>query len=279
MIQFKKLFTPVASLDAEEAQAFMAARPEDGYTILDVRQPGEYAAEHLPGARLIPLPELNDSLDRLAADKPIIVHCASGGRSRVAAQLLAGQGFKEVYNLQGGIKAWHGFKASGPEELNLDLVRGDEGPEEIILLAYGMERSLQFFYVTSGEKAQDQEVAALFQKLAAVEERHQQLLLELEKNIDPGMDLPALAAKTGYQILEGGFEVQEFIRKNEPYLQTVPGVLEVAMMLETQALDLYLRFADKLARDDARQTLFKIAGEEKAHLAALGRLLEEKAKG
>jgi rhodanese-related sulfurtransferase/rubrerythrin len=278
MIQLKKLFTPVESLDAEQALAFMAARPEGSYTVLDVRQPGEYADEHLPGARLIPLPELNDSLDRLAADRPIIVHCAIGGRSRVAAQLLAGQGFKEVYNLKGGIKAWRGVKAAGPQELNLDLVRGDEGPGEIILLAYGMEKSLQFFYVTMGEKAQDQEVAGLFQKLAAVEERHQQLLLELEKNIDPGIDLPALAAETGPGILEGGFEVKEFIRKNESYLQTVPGVLEMAMMLETQALDLYLRFAAKLARDDARQTLFKIAEEEKAHLAALGRLLEERAK-
>ncbi len=279
MIQLKKLFTPVASLDAEEAQAFMAARPEGSYTILDVRQPGEYADEHLPGARLIPLPNLPDSLDRLAADRPIIVHCAIGGRSRVAAQLLAGQGFKEVYNLKGGIKAWRGVKAAGPEELNLDLVRGDEGPGEIIALAYGMERSLQIFYLTRGEKAQDQQLAALFKKLAAVEERHQQLLVELEKNIDPGMDLPALAVGGGPGILEGGFEVKEFTRKNESYLQTVAGVLEIAMMLETQALDLYLRFAAKLALDGARQTLFKIAGEEKAHLAALGRLLEERAKG
>ena len=265
-------------MDAEEAQAFMAARPEGSYTILDVRQPGEYEEEHLPGARLIPLPELNDSLDRLAADQPIIVLCAIGGRSRVAAQLLAGQGFTEVYNLKGGIKAWRGVKAAGPRELNLDLVRGDEGPGEIIVLAYAMERSLQIFYLTLGEKARDQQVAGLFQKLAAVEERHQQLLLELEKDIDPGMDLQALAAKTGPGILEGGFEAQEFIRENESYLQTVTGVLEIAMMLETQALDLYLRFAGKLARGDARETLFKIAAEEKAHLAALGRLLEEKAK-
>ncbi|MEW6659986.1 MAG: rhodanese-like domain-containing protein [Thermodesulfobacteriota bacterium] len=277
MIQLRKLFTPVESLDAAEAQAFMNARPEGGYTLLDVRQPGEYEAEHLPGARLIPLPELPSSLERLAAGQPVMVYCAIGGRSRVAAQLLAGQGFKEVYNLKGGIKAWHGAKAAGPSELNLDLVRGDAGQGEILVLAYGMERSLQIFYLTLGEKAQDQQVAALFQKLAAVEERHLQLLLELEKPIDPAMDLPALAAQTSPGILEGGFEAQEFIRKNEPYLQTVTGVLEMAMMLETQALDLYLRLAGKLAREDAKQTLFKIAAEEKAHLAALGRLLEEKA--
>jgi rhodanese-related sulfurtransferase/rubrerythrin len=279
MIQLRKLFTPVESLDAPAARAFMAARPEGSYTILDVRQPGEYEAEHLPGARLIPLPELNSSLDQLDSHQPTMVYCAIGGRSRVAAQLLAGQGFKEVYNLRGGIKAWQGAKAAGPQELNLDLVRGDEGPGEVIVLAYGMERSLQIFYLDLGEKAQDQQVAGLFNKLAGVEEHHLQMLLELEKNIDPALDLPALAAKRSPGILEGGFEVKELIRKNEPHLETVTGVLEMAMMLETQALDLYLRFAGKLAGKDAKETLFQIAAEEKAHLAALGRLLEEKTGG
>ncbi|MGA8140624.1 MAG: sulfurtransferase, partial [Desulfobaccales bacterium] len=46
-----------------------------------------------------------------------------------------------------------------------------------------------------------------------------------------------------------------------------------------QALDLYLRFADKLSRQDAKQILFKIAREEKAHLASLGLLLDERTRG
>ena len=174
MVQVKKLFTPVESLDAEQTQALLKERQEGSYTILDVRQPGEYEEEHIPGAKLIPLPLLNDSLDQLDSNKPIIVHCASGGRSRVAAQLLSGQGFREVYNLTGGIKAWKGAKATGPTEVNLDLVGVDEGPGEIIALAYGMERSLQIFYVTMGEKAQDQKLVSLFKNLAAVEEHHKE---------------------------------------------------------------------------------------------------------
>jgi rubrerythrin len=47
-------------------------------------------------------------------------------------------------------------------------------------------------------------------------------------------------------------------------------------MVETQALDLYLRFADKSRDEETRATLFAIAEEEKGHLAALGRLLDEK---
>jgi rubrerythrin len=53
-------------------------------------------------------------------------------------------------------------------------------------------------------------------------------------------------------------------------------VLELAMMLETRALDLYLRFADRICLAQTKEALFTLAGEEKAHLARLGRLLEEK---
>ena len=64
----------------------------------------------------------------LDPEKPTLVHCAVGGRSRVAAQMLSGWGFKEVYNLAGGIKAFEGHKATGPRELNLDLVTGRRNP-------------------------------------------------------------------------------------------------------------------------------------------------------
>ena len=52
----KKLFTPVESIDAEQARDFMKEHPEGSYTLLDVRQPTEYEGEHIPGAQLIPLP-------------------------------------------------------------------------------------------------------------------------------------------------------------------------------------------------------------------------------
>ncbi len=66
-----------------------------------------------------------------------------GGRSRAAAQLLAGKGFKEVYNLKGGIKAWQGHTAAGPAEMGMILLSGDETASDIIILAYGMEHGLE----------------------------------------------------------------------------------------------------------------------------------------
>ena len=74
MIQLKKLFSPVPSLDPDGVKDFMAKHKEGTYTLLDVRQPEEYAREHIPGAKLIPLPALNDSLTDLDPQKPIIAY-------------------------------------------------------------------------------------------------------------------------------------------------------------------------------------------------------------
>jgi rubrerythrin len=75
-------------------------------------------------------------------------------------------------------------------------------------------------------------------------------------------------------VLEGGFRFADFIRENEPLLKSPAQVLETALMLETQALDLYLRFAAKMEDRDAKKVLFRLGDEEKAHLAVLGRLLD-----
>ena len=277
MIMLKKLFTPVSSMDVEEARQYMAEHPEGSYVILDVRQPGEYEEEHIPGAKLIPLPQLADTYPELDPEKPTLVHCAIGGRSRVAAQMLNGWGFKEVYNLAGGIKAFQGHKATGPQELNLSLVRGDETPAEIITLAYGMEKALQSFYETLEQPGQDREVIELFGKLARVEVRHEDRLFEAYRQVEPqAQDRQAFEARVASDTLEGGFNAQEFLAANKSHLETVPQVLDLAMMLETQALDLYLRFAGRCSQEQTREVLVTLAGEEKAHLASLGRLLEEK---
>jgi rhodanese-related sulfurtransferase/rubrerythrin len=277
MIQLKKLFTPVDSMEADEAKAYIAGHREGDYTILDVRQPWEYEESHLPGGKLIPLSELPGAYREMDPEKPTIVHCASGRRSQVAAQLLSGLGFKEVYNLAGGIKAYQGQKATGARELNLDLVRGDETPPEILKLAYGMEQFLQLFYQTMLKKSQDRESLELFKNLARVEERHKQRLAQEYARVAPGdQDLSSLESSTVPTIMEGGFNLKEFMEANAPHLKKAPDVLEMAMMLETQALDLYLRFAQRCTQPPTRQVLFTIAEEEKAHLARLGRLLEAK---
>ncbi len=74
MISLKQLFAPPASLDADEVREYVAGHREGTYILLDVRQPAEYEKEHIPGAKLIPLPQLADSLSALDPEKPTIVY-------------------------------------------------------------------------------------------------------------------------------------------------------------------------------------------------------------
>ena len=73
-MRWKQLLTPVDNMDAEEARAYMDSHREGSYTLLDVRQPGEYEKARIPGASLIPLPELTDRLEELDPKKPLIAY-------------------------------------------------------------------------------------------------------------------------------------------------------------------------------------------------------------
>lgn len=74
--------------------------------VVDVRNPGEVAAGMIPGAIHIPLAELRTRADELDRDRPVVVSCAGGWRSSVAASYLRAQGHTDVSDLLGGYNAW-----------------------------------------------------------------------------------------------------------------------------------------------------------------------------
>ncbi|HET7522756.1 MAG TPA: MBL fold metallo-hydrolase, partial [Acidimicrobiales bacterium] len=74
--------------------------------LVDVRNPGETVAGTLSGAKVIPLAQLVDRLDDLDRTTPVVVHCAGGYRSLIAASLLSHTGFGDVSDLIGGYGAW-----------------------------------------------------------------------------------------------------------------------------------------------------------------------------
>lgn len=78
----------------------------NGFQLIDVREPYEYEISNL-GGELIPLKSVLDQVDKIASDKQVVVHCRSGKRSADAIRDLEGKyGFKNLYNLKGGILAW-----------------------------------------------------------------------------------------------------------------------------------------------------------------------------
>jgi rhodanese-related sulfurtransferase len=77
--------------------------------LLDVRTPGEYAAAHVPGAKLIPLDELDAAAfyrERNGDGSPVYVLCESGGRARRAIEKLGRAGVQGCVLVEGGTRAW-----------------------------------------------------------------------------------------------------------------------------------------------------------------------------
>jgi glyoxylase-like metal-dependent hydrolase (beta-lactamase superfamily II)/rhodanese-related sulfurtransferase len=94
------------------ARAERAIRELDELQVVDVRGPGEFAGGALPGAVNLPLPRLRSMLDQLDRTRPVLVNCAGGYRSSVAASLLRAQGFTDVSDLLGGWRAWQAAQPS-----------------------------------------------------------------------------------------------------------------------------------------------------------------------
>ncbi len=75
--------------------------------LLDVRTPQEYSQGKLAGSVLIPISELERRINEVPKNKTILVYCAVGARSKPAANFLAKQGYKEVYNMTDGLVGWY----------------------------------------------------------------------------------------------------------------------------------------------------------------------------
>jgi rhodanese-related sulfurtransferase len=95
------------AIGVDSARQMLAA--DSSVVVLDVRTPEEYRSHtgHLPGARLIPLPELQRRLEELSpfGDRTIVVYCRHGQRSLNAVAFLRRHGYNAL-NLEGGILKW-----------------------------------------------------------------------------------------------------------------------------------------------------------------------------
>ncbi len=99
-----------ALVNVDPAKADMMIKSDNPPVLIDVRSAEEFTGElgHIPGARLIPLPDLRDSLSVIGTfgDRDLLIVCRSGRRSTLAGNQLMDSGFKSVYNLRGGMNAW-----------------------------------------------------------------------------------------------------------------------------------------------------------------------------
>ena len=99
-----------APLPLEISVAQAAQKRDAGAFMLDVREPDEWEAVHMPGATLIPLGQLESRLSEVPKDKEVVVVCRSGNRSQSGRDILLKAGFSQVTSMAGGMNDW---KSSG----------------------------------------------------------------------------------------------------------------------------------------------------------------------
>ncbi len=106
-----------AALPSEISVSTAFEKRTQGAFILDVREPYEWEAVHIPGATLIPLGQLASRVSELPPDQEIVVVCRSGNRSQQGRDILKQAGFTQVTSMAGGMNQWQaaGFPVtSGP---------------------------------------------------------------------------------------------------------------------------------------------------------------------
>jgi hydroxyacylglutathione hydrolase len=106
LAQWQAQGRPVGRIVQADARTVARTLEDGSADVLDVRSRQEFEAGHVPGARHVPLGELQAALQTLPSDRPVVVHCQGGTRSAIAASLLDAHGGRQVINLAGGFTEW-----------------------------------------------------------------------------------------------------------------------------------------------------------------------------
>jgi rubrerythrin len=173
------------------------------------------------------------------------------------------EGFTNVYNVSGGIIAYNGGKAFGAEDFGLEyFVQGNFA--DAFQMSYAMEEGLRQLYLAMENMVDGTEEKALLERLASFEQGHKEKL----KGMFPGNPNDVETAAT---VLEGGFDRQQMLEYFQKQTGSLTNILQLGMMLETQALDLYSRLSRQTDDKESKELFEYMAKEEMSHLRFLSK--------
>jgi len=257
----------VPGMSPEEAQKLMQERNPWEYVILDVRELSEYRMSHIPGSVHIPINILSNCLEGFDKGVPVIVVCAVGGRSSVAVDMLKKHGCQQVYNLDGGLKAWKGLKTQQIKEFEYGVISGVYTLEQTIALAWLVEDATREFYNKMAQQTEDKYARWLFEEIEKDEVHHQKMLENLYAEIFFQVE------KTGfpYSVLsdwapdmaEGGYSIELLTKKllGRP----VQEIINTALAVEAGALDAHIIMERKTADKSSKKVFRELALMERKH--------------
>jgi rhodanese-related sulfurtransferase/rubrerythrin len=268
----------VTSVTPDEVRSVLDRDETGEYLLLDVRQPEEYEASHIPGAMLIPLGELEARQGELDRGRKIITYCRSGHRSMAAAVVLCGLGFKNLYSLDGGILNWsHGIIGGIPEEVP-GLVAETAAVADIVVLAIKLEKGSRDFYLAATESASLPRTKEMYRMLAEAEEEHVRRLYSRAISLLGEGALPPLeqfVRELKVERMEGGVEVSPAVAGVKKEVSGEMEALELALEREYMSYDFYRRASALVEKEDVKGLLHELAWEERKHADVLLRQMAE----
>jgi rubrerythrin len=180
--------------------------------------------------------------------------------------------------MEGGINAWKGLRVEGPPDSGMAYFAPATRPEELIALAWYLEKGSHIFYSELSQRLTDRVAKDLFKELAVAEERHQTALSGLYQ------DFAGSTSATGFpesvipspekgEIMEGGMRVSETLDWAKG--REIKDVLDLSISLEANAYDLHLRMKARLEDPRGKEVFTVLSHEEMDHLDRLSSLLEQ----
>jgi sulfur-carrier protein adenylyltransferase/sulfurtransferase len=260
----------IHEINPEELRRYIGDHNEKDYLLVDVRQPGEYQEGHIPGARLLPLPELVLKMDTLPQDLDLVFYCHSGARSMVASIIVEEEfGITGIYNLSGGILSWDGAVAESPPQVR--IFDKQAAPEELYMTAMNLEKGAMNFYMTVDIRYGGETWSDVFGRLAEAEIAHALAVYRLWRNDRIGVDdFDTVFVGLSGNVLEGGMTLAEALdRTAASGCRSCVHLMELALNIEYSAFDLYRTMADQAKSPETRDVFLRISQAEKSHMNIL----------
>jgi rhodanese-related sulfurtransferase/rubrerythrin len=261
----------------EDLRRYMDTRKEKDYMLVDVRQPEEYSEGHIPGARLIPLGEIESRLSELPLDKEMVFNCKSGGRSRAAATIVADSRIseKKIYNLLGGFMGWEGKAVEGLPKIHVFDKAATS--QELIQTAMDLEKGAFRFYTHLTKKYGTEPFVQTIDTLVNVELAHAKTLYKhLDASVKGSHSFENMFEALKGDILEGGENLSEIIEKVDSMEGNLClNLLELALNIEYAAYDLYKNLAAQVQDPDTKTALLAIAQAEKNHMKTIAKAVAQ----
>jgi len=260
----------------DELRTFMDKHRESDYLLLDVRQPEEYTEAHIPGAKLVPLPELEERLDEIPKNRDVVFYCRSGKRSQAGALFAADRGLVggTLYNLTGGITAWNGETLS--DFPNVRVFDQRQNLQELLLQAMDLEKGAWRFYQILLARFASEPYSHVFDALAKEELAHARLIhhhREIAGRETGGFD--KTFEDLDGELLESGERPEDILP--EDILERIEDqeedrclhLMELSLGAEYAAYDLHRAIAERSEEEETREAFWSLAQAEKGHMRTI----------